>query len=267
MTRAEFAAKFSRLFTASVRERALFGGLKRQIALQYCIGGPAATVLHYHCGPLAGLFFHCLTTEKYFWLGEEYEAAVTNAAARAVGSGAEEQREGTEQRRIETIYDIGAHAGFYSLLFARLCPNASVFAFEPDPITLVRLEQNTRQMPNIKVIPRAVSDRTASARFSQSTSTSQISAQGDIEVATVALDECGLPAPDFIKMDIEGHGARAFAGAKRILEGRPRLLVEVHNDEERTAIESLPHYRIRLLEQLPRFPYHLHAEPEAVRLA
>jgi len=45
--------------------------------------------------------------------------------------------------RIKIVYDIGAHAGFYSLLFSRLLgKRGRVFAFEPDIENLYFLEKH-----------------------------------------------------------------------------------------------------------------------------
>jgi FkbM family methyltransferase len=45
-------------------------------------------------------------------------------------------------RRYDTIIEIGANVGFYTLLFSRLFPEASVYAFEPSRIAYERLVEN-----------------------------------------------------------------------------------------------------------------------------
>ena len=57
-----------------------------------------------------------------------------------------------------------------------------------------------------------------------------------IEVTTAGLDdlvyEKGLPAPDVIKMDIEGGEVLALPGAARLLkEKHPLLLLELHGPQ------------------------------------
>ena len=40
------------------------------------------------------------------------------------------------------IFDVGAHIGWYTLQFAKRCPNAKIYSFEPMPTTFTYLESN-----------------------------------------------------------------------------------------------------------------------------
>jgi FkbM family methyltransferase len=58
-----------------------------------------------------------------------------------------------------------------------------------------------------------------------------------VEVRTIALDalvESGeIRPPDFVKVDVEGHGARALAGARKaIADRRPTLVMSFHSTWE-----------------------------------
>jgi hypothetical protein len=105
---------FLRLFghvPGAVTERFLFGywpgsGLLQK-ALQWFLGGPRLVRVHFTAGPIEGSDFDCWTAEQYFILGARYERAVTSALQTLV------QRE-------DVVYDVGAHAGFSALVFARL---------------------------------------------------------------------------------------------------------------------------------------------------
>ena len=234
----------------SIREPLLFGGVRRQSLVQRVIGGPASATIRYSSGILSRLRFDCFTSEKYFWLGAGYERELVPLIREALSD-------------VSVVYDIGAHAGFWSLMFASLCPNGQIFAFEPDPANRARLEVNAAQMPNIRVLPFAVSDRAGTVRFEQGSSISHATEKGGIEVRTIALDSCDLPAPGFVKMDIEGHGAMALAGARAtIASHHPKILAEIHNREEQDAMKELRAlgYELQLVETNATFPFHMLAE-------
>lgn len=245
--RARIASACLCVIPTPIRERLLFGGLRRQSLVQRLIGGPASATIRYSSGVLSGLRFDCFTSEKYFWLGADYERDLLPTILAALSG-------------VSVVYDVGAHAGFWSLVFARLCPTGQVFAFEPDPENRARLEVNSAQLPNIRVLPFAVSDRSGTVRFEQGSSVSHVAGKGGIEVRTIALDSCGLPPPGLIKIDIEGHGATALAGARAaIASHQPRILAEIHNREEQYAIEELRTlgYELRQIETDATFPFHI----------
>jgi hypothetical protein len=63
-----------------------------------------------------------------------------------------------------------------------------------------------------------------------------LSPSGNLRVKTVALDDLRdagtLPAPDLIKMDIEGNELEALHGARRMLQTvRPILYLATHSSQ------------------------------------
>jgi FkbM family methyltransferase len=124
------------------------------------------------------------------------------------------------------VYDIGANAGFFTLLASRLTgQRGRVFAFEPLPRNLGYLRDHVRlnHATNVTVLPLAVAAHEGTARFHVAGSPSMggLSATGEIEVSLESLDHLlrsgALPRPDFIKMDIEGGEDDALAGAAEVL--------------------------------------------------
>jgi FkbM family methyltransferase len=66
-----------------------------------------------------------------------------------------------------------------------------------------------------------------------------IAAKDSISVEGVSLDEytMTMPAPDFVKCDVEGAEVEVFRGAQRVLtEKRPVVLYELHSDENRRIL-------------------------------
>lgn len=133
-----------------------------------------------------------------------------------------------------TVVDIGAHAGYFSLIGAGCVgPAGTVYAFEPFPASFQQLQRNIalNGYKNIHAVRRAVSDATGVHKFlvnpkgsdRNSLFAGEISWGADSpEVETTRLDdfmeERNWPRVDLIKMDIEGAEHAALAGMKQTLE-------------------------------------------------
>jgi FkbM family methyltransferase len=129
-----------------------------------------------------------------------------------------------------TVVDIGANIGYYTLLAARLVgEKGKVFAFEPSPDNFALLKRNVEAngYKNIVLVPKAVSDRKATARLRIDRASSgghSLSAFRDtkdfVDVETISLDRYfanGVEHIDVLKIDAEG-------AEMAILNGMPRLL-------------------------------------------
>ena len=175
-------------------------------------------------GPLRGKRWIVGSSIHDAWLGT-YEADKQALFARTVTPGS-------------VVFDIGAHAGFYTLLASALTgPAGRVFAFEPMPGNVARLREHLRLngVTNVTVIERAVADAAGVATFTACGSNFQghLLPGGELKVETVSLDELvgqgKLPMPDFMKMDIEGAEVRALNGARKLLAQRhPTIFLGTH---------------------------------------
>jgi FkbM family methyltransferase len=130
----------------------------------------------------------------------------------------------------DSVVDIGANIGYYTLLLAKLVgEQGRVFAFEPEPRNLKLLQKNVALSGyrNIVVIPKAASNTTGNARLYLSDynngdhrMSNSSEPRDSIAISTVRIDE-ELRSYDrpirLIKMDVQGHEASA-------LEGMPELL-------------------------------------------
>lgn len=137
-----------------------------------------------------------------------------------------------------TVLDIGAHAGFYTLLLSRLVgPAGRVFAFEPLPANLRHLREHLRRnaIVNVTVSPTAVGETPGTAHFAPGPNsyTGALSASGPLTVSVVSLDDLHaagvLPEPDLIKIDVEGAEDLVLLGARRLIrKALPTLVVATH---------------------------------------
>jgi hypothetical protein len=62
--------------------------------------------------------------------------------------------------------DVGAHIGYYSALLSPLC--SRVTAFEPDSRNHPHLKETAKNLPNVTIVAKAVSDQNGSSEFSDS---------------------------------------------------------------------------------------------------
>jgi FkbM family methyltransferase len=235
-----FAAWAARLLPIPVK-RALYGfkplaGLIRSGLNRAAPEG--ITIVEIAAGGLAGMQM-CLDlqTEKDYWLGT-YETELQSTIEALVSPGM-------------AAYDVGANIGYVSLLLARqVGAHGQVFAFEALPENLERLRQNVelnQLSDRVHIIPKAVVDQVQSVNFMIGPSDDMGKAQGSagrqeftyqeiIEVPGISLDsfvyDAGQPAPEVIKMDIEGGEVLALPGMRRLLaEARPLILIELHGSE------------------------------------
>jgi FkbM family methyltransferase len=176
-----------------------------------------------------------------YWRGAH--EPMTQAAFEALGNG---------DIRGWSCWDLGAHYGIYSVgLALRAGPTGQVAAFEPNPESFARLERHRRmnRLTWLRTYEAAVSDASGSANLLThgnlgSTSThlrygdeTEDENSGPIGVRTIRLDDLvqsgELRAPQFVKVDVEGHGHKAVAGMRTALQAsRPTLIIGFHSQEE-----------------------------------
>ena len=208
---------------------------------------PYGTVVRVRSGINRGMRWVVGSSTHGCWLGS-YEHEKQHALRRVVRLGM-------------TVFDIGANAGFYTLAFSRLVgKQGHVWAFEPLAGKVEQLRQHIRlnRISNVGVIQAAVGDGPgmASLHVEEDGSMGSVVASGAYKVPLVSLDDLladgVVPAPDVIKMDIEGSEAAALDGARMLLtKGRPTIFLAMHGEEQRTRCELLlraAHYHIYYLD-------------------
>lgn len=161
----------------------------------------------------------------------------------------------------KTIYDIGAHIGFHSLAFAKYVGTTGhVYAFEPNPVNLVRLQEivqlNPSLVPAISIRSEALSDSAGTTTFLCSNELEGGASTGgfvtdattiwerSIYVDKIAFKEITVPTdtidglvakkailpPDVLKIDVEGAEQLVLKGAlKTLSEYKPIIIVEFHS--------------------------------------
>lgn len=130
----------------------------------------------------------------------------------------------------DVCYDLGAADGYYTMGLAGMASGGTVVAVEPDAqrrASLVDTVAHNEPLPaDVEVSDLVIGD------------------VHDPEAGRATLDglvqEEGFPAPDVLKVDIEGAEGAALRGAKEVLATYgPRLIVEVHDADQRAACRAV----------------------------
>ncbi|HEX4183774.1 MAG TPA: FkbM family methyltransferase [Caulobacteraceae bacterium] len=131
------------------------------------------------------------------------------------------------------VVEVGAHQGFTAALIGRwVGPEGQVFTFEPlrqncDVASKVFAEN---QLDNIKLTRAAVGEESGEVYIGSTTTNPNVQTNGFLGEACplVRLDDQIEGAVDLLKIDVEGYELHVLRGAKRLLETRPHLQIEVH---------------------------------------
>jgi FkbM family methyltransferase len=211
--------------TKVLGEMVLTGRALRWYANQY-EDGSVVTIQQGHARSLRWKRHHRYING--YWIGH-YEFPIQEALKRSVHIG-------------DCFFDVGANAGFFSLIAARLVgPTGKCVAFDPSPENTTSIAEQIRLngFRNTTVVAEAVADFEGEADFcfpSPGSPEGHLGSKKDGEqktrVRVTTLDEAvrRFGAPNFVKMDIEGGENQALRGAESLLrEVRPSWLIELHS--------------------------------------
>lgn len=154
--------------------------------------------------------------------------------------------------RGSTVIDVGANIGMHTVTFARCVgPEGEVFAFEPGPdnLTLLRRNIEVNGYKNVKIVPKAVGERSGTVELHMSDANpgdhrsydpkkklteSRVLTEDDkklelephaprrvVEVEMVSLDDyfSGYDRPiGLVKMDVQGAEGGVFAGMGKLMD-------------------------------------------------
>lgn len=133
----------------------------------------------------------------------------------------------------DVAVDIGGHVGLWARVMAQ--DFDKVVSFEPCPPHIECFALNTAEMPNVRLIEAALSDKNETLRIefpADNTGHSHVVRRGgDYVAAAYRLDDVPelLPAGriGFIKIDVEGYELQVVAGAREtIMRHKPVVLIE-----------------------------------------
>ena len=156
-------------------------------------------------------------------------------------------------------WDFGAHFGIHTVGMAfRVGPTGQVAAFEPDPIAFRRLSYHVRinNLKHVRLFAAAVSVQeetkplivshglgTAFSHFRYEDEVEDEKTK-TIEVQTLVGDDLTsrgeIRLPNLIKVDVQGHGAKALAGSiGSIRQKHPIIIFSNHSEWELEGTKEL----------------------------
>jgi FkbM family methyltransferase len=150
----------------------------------------------------------------------------------------------------DTVVDIGAHIGLFSVFAATQARTGMVYAFEPLPGNIALLKENLKlnAISNAIPIQMAVGSRSEQRTFYVSSSNTGASSFipyedriEEILARTISLTDLvrlfDLRTIDFLKMDCEGAEYEILFNAPHDVTGKiKRIAMEIHNvDSERNV--------------------------------
>jgi FkbM family methyltransferase len=157
------------------------------------------------------------------------------------------------------VWDLGANVGLFSLAAAFSAgPGGRLLAVEADPWVARLLERSARAVPAghapVSVVSGAVCGRGGRVDLAISSTNRAVNHLTDVQgsplagahkrilsVPSFSVDDLLLanPAPQILKIDIEGAEGLALQGAKRVLDLGPVVLCEVHDQNVGAVTEAL----------------------------
>lgn len=165
-------------------------------------------------------------------------------------------------RRGGLLLDVGANAGYFSLLWLAAGPENRVIAFEaaPRPLTLLRENLNRNRLESrVRLIASAAGSRSGRMAFdpgpAEKASWGGLSlcpGEGAIEVEVVRLDDVVPPAErvEVLKVDVEGADFWVLEGARTLLaSGRVEVVFFEENPERMRGLGIGPEAPRELLER------------------
>lgn len=186
-----------------------------------------------------------LLPHSAYWRG--YEPDV-DAAIRATGP-----------LRGAACWDLGAHFGIYTVgLAMAVGPSGEVASFEPDPISHARCARHIRmnKLGWVRLFQAGVGEKAtqqslivtgglgSTSNHLRYEDEAVVPGEKLVQIKMLVLDQLvaagSIRPPAFIKIDVEGHGAKALRGASRTLaQHRPALVMSFHSHFETDDTQAL----------------------------
>ncbi len=188
---------------------------------------PDNTVVLILTGILKGKKWIIGSHNKSVWLGK-YERKQTKTFAEKC-------------RGKNVLWDLGAHSGYYTLLFKTVNKESTVYSFEPVESNswYFQKHMDLNNLVKINHFKNAVSYKEGILKFARGNSVGgKLCEKGDMEVSVVKLSSLlenrEIEVPDIIKMDIEGAEFEVLKDLKSLLSSnqKPLIFLSTHSRQD-----------------------------------
>lgn len=136
------------------------------------------------------------------------------------------------------FWDVGAHVGRWALRLAKKASTVAAVEANPDTVAVLRAHIALNGVENVDVVPLAAWDSATTLNLGDPNGkvtggSTRVTVDGPgVVVPAGPLDDVlsGYPAPDLIKLDVEGADLHALRGLRDTLtRARPVLFIEDHS--------------------------------------
>jgi len=140
----------------------------------------------------------------------------------------------SDLRLTDVFWDVGAHLGMYTLLIGKYLHDGMVVAFEPDPVVARFLKKNIalNNLNNVSVVEKALWNTDDFEFFDPAYGviTNHIEKAQIVECVRAHTLVTGgkVPAPNVVKIDVEGGEFQVLCGFGELLNNIRILIIEVH---------------------------------------
>lgn len=133
------------------------------------------------------------------------------------------------------IFDVGANIGYFSILFAKLSPRGTVYAFEPtETIELLKRNVAHHGCTNIHPFQRALGNKSGAHEDEIFRIWGAERKAYDFTTTDGMADELNLDRLDLIKIDVDSFDFEVLRGSRAVLEKfNPWVLVELSHALEK----------------------------------
>lgn len=185
-----------------------------------------------------------------------------------------------EIKKGDVVLDIGAHIGYYTLIFAKCVgEKGKVFAFEPNPDNFILLKKNVKinGYKNVVLIQKAVSNQTNKIRLflsNENTGDHRIYDSCDnrnfIEIEAIRLDDYFKDYDgkiDFIKIDTQGADFFVIEGMSNLLKKNKKIKVATEFwpiGLKRCGVDSMEYLRLLINHSFAL--YHINEMKKEIKL-
>jgi FkbM family methyltransferase len=204
-----------------------------------------------------------------FYLNSADEFLTQHVLERGIWEPEETQLILEQLRRGDTVIDVGANIGWYTILASRAVgDDGLVIAFEPDPTNFELLKRNVESngCRNVRLEQKALSNKPGSVTLFLHESNKGMhsllsfkESEGSIDVEAVSLYDylsANTRRIDFVKIDVEGAEAFVLEGMRKTLAANPDMSLLLEFVPERFVAAGYDPQSI--LSQLECGGFHFH---------
>lgn len=150
-----------------------------------------------------------------------------------------------KETEVQTVFDVGANRGNWTIQFKNDHPNSHIYSFEPIPETFEFLKQKTKDLKDVQVLNLAISDSNDSLEFNYYPNNSYFSSIYNHSLIGQTVEKRWVDAIkgddfcsefsvgfiDFLKIDAEGSEPRILKGFQKMIESRKIKMIQFEYGE------------------------------------